>query len=439
LIWILLALVALLVIVAVGAVAGYLLLRDGPPQTAEAWQDPVAGVVPDKIAPDVALYPLAGAPELLTVDKAIDNDLPYTAYALLLYSLDIPDTQRSGRLLELADRFQQAGDPEMARLMYQQAYDTAILSPETNDPQRGDALLSIGRGLAGLKQEEQAMNAYDQAYVVALGSPYLQTAFRRELLSSLATACSDIGRDEQAAQCRQQLAELDQRTQPQPPAAAGDPVGLLGSHEPVSSVEIGGLEETRRTAARALLEAWGQQREPSQAEMDALAQALQAEDQAKLALYNQELQATTQPGRRAAIHWSKLRWLMTKSQVASKAFGRSLMPAWEAQAADIRSELTKAYEDLRFDYEDIVTSLPDASLMEPGRYEVWRWLLLAGRLGQYPNHPEGQNAAKLQEAVHKLIAAGAQAPLYVDVRSDEQGLHYFLSPAAGYGQAESAP
>jgi len=437
--WVLLALAALLFVVAVGAAATYLLLRDRPSQAAVAWQDPVTGILPDKIAPDVALYPLAGASDRDTIDKAIDLDQPYTAYATLFYALDLPDAQRSGRLLDLAGRFQQADDLAMARLAYQQAFDIAVVSPEISDPQRGDALLSIGRGWAGLGQDEQAMIAYDQAYVLALDSPFLQTAFRRELLSGLVTACEEIGRDQQAEQCRQQLGELDQRAQPRPPAAVDDPIGLFGSHEPVSSEQIGLLEEARRKAALAVLVALDGGQEPAQAEVDALAQALQAEDQAKLALYGRELSATTQPGRRADIHWAQLRWLMTKSKVASKGFGRSLVPAWEAQAADIRSELSKAYEALRFDYEDTVTSLPDASLMEPGRYQLWQWLILSGRLGQYPNHPEGQNAAKLQEAVHKLIAAGAQARLYVDVRSDEPELHYFLTSAAGYGQTAKAP
>jgi hypothetical protein len=439
LIWILLGLVALLIVVAVGSVAGYLLLSDRPDEAADAWQDPVAGIVPEEVAPDIALYPLAGASDVDTIDLAIDNGQPYTAYAALLQTLDLPDAQRSGRLLDLADRFQQAGNPEMARLALQQAYDIAVLSPELSDPQRADALLSIGRGWAGLKEDERAMTAYDQAYVVALDSPFLQTAFRRELLSSLVTACSELGRDEQAAQCRQQLALMDQRAQPQPPAAAEDPIGLFGSQEPVSSEEIGKLEETRRQAALAVLKSVSEGQQLDQGLAGALSQALQAEDQAKLALYNQELQATTQPGGRASIHWAQLRWLMMKSKVAGKSFGLSLVPAWEAQAAEIRSELSKAYEALRFDYEDIVTSLPDAALMEPGRYEIWRWLLLAGRLGQYPNYGEGQLAGKLQEAAQKQIASGAQAPLYVDVRSEEQGLHYFLSSAAGYGQTAGIP
>lgn len=437
--WILLGLAALLIVVAVGAVAGYLLLRDRPAQPAAAWQDPITGLIPDKIAPEIALYPLAGASDRDTIDLALDEGQLYTAYATLLYTLDLPDTQRIGRLLDLAGRFQQAEDRSMAGLIYQQAYDLAVLSPETSDPQRGDALLSIGRGWAAVEQDEQAMVAYDQAYVVALGSPFLQTAFRRELLTSLTTACQEIGREQEAAQCRQQLAEMDQRTQPPIPAMAEDPIGLFGSHDPVSSEQIGSLEETRRQAALAVLKAIAEGRDPGQGEGGTLAQALQAEDEAKLALYNQELQATTQPGRRANIHWAQVHWLMTKAKIAAQGFGYSLVPAWEEQSAAIRSELSKAYEALRFDYEDIVTSLPEAALMEPGRYEVWRWLLLAGRQGQYANFPEEQLAGKLQETVGKLIAAGAEAPLYVDVRSDEQGLHYFLSPAPAYGETAGQP
>jgi len=133
------------------------------------------------------------------------------------------------------------------------------------------------------------------------------------------------------------------------------------------------------------------------------------------------------------VDWSLIDWLTLKHQVAVQGFGLSIVPEWEAQAVEVQSELSKAYEALRFDYEDLVTSLPDAALMEPGRYRVRRMLTLAGRLGQYPNYPEQQMADKLQEAARNMIAAGMIEPLYVYAQPDKNGLWFLLDPADQYG------
>ena len=95
--------------------------------------------------------------------------------------------------------------------------------------------------------------------------------------------------------------------------------------------------------------------------------------------------------------------------------------------------MSKAYEGLRFDYEDLVTALPNAALMGPGSYLARRQVILAGRLGQYPNYPAQQMASKLQDAVTELISAGAREQLYVDVAVEDEGLRFFLSPADQYG------
>jgi hypothetical protein len=134
-----------------------------------------------------------------------------------------------------------------------------------------------------------------------------------------------------------------------------------------------------------------------------------------------------------------IRWLTLKYQVATRGFGLSLVPEWEAQAADIQSALSKAYEDLFFDYEDLVTALPEASLIGPGSYVVRRQMNLAGRLGRYPNYPDQQLADKLRDAAIELIAGGAGDWLYVDVVAKGEGLRFLLNPADQYGQPPLSP
>ena len=133
-----------------------------------------------------------------------------------------------------------------------------------------------------------------------------------------------------------------------------------------------------------------------------------------------------------------VRWLMLKYKVASRGFGISLVPEWETGLADIQSELSKAWEGLFFDYEDLVTSLPDASLIGPGSYAVRRQVLLDGRLGRYPNYPAEQLTDKMQDAVRSLISWGCGS-IVRRCAADDGDLIFFLSPGDEYGQSLQSP
>ena len=436
-VWILLAVAALLVVIAVATVVIVLLLQQQPQTT--GWQDPIIAIQPEQVAADLALYPLAGAAELDTVDAAIDNGDLETAYATLAFGMDLSDAQRIGRLILLGGRFTDAENPERAALVYQQMTDTAVLSPALNDPARADALLAGGRGWAILGEEDKALEAYDQVYLIAVQSPYLQMANRRDLLGALEVAYRDLDAGERAEQSRDAIVELDQQTTPHPPVSPGAVPDLLRGAAVISSPEVGALEDARRQAAYALFDPLSQGNEAPPDLVANLAQALQAEDAAKQALYQQELDSTTQPSRRISVNQQLTRWLMLKYKVASRGFGISLVPEWEAGLAEIQSDLSKAWEGLFFDYEDLVTSLPDASLIGPGNYAVRRQVLLDGRLGRYPNYPAEQLADKMQDAVRSLISSQAVDQLYVDVRRKDGELIFFLSSGDEYGQSLQSP
>lgn len=438
LVWILLAVVGLLLIVAVASAAVYLILQR--PQTANAdWQDPILAILPEQVAPDLALYPLAGASELDTVDAALANADLETAYATLVFGLEMSDSQRIGRLILLGGRFVEAEQPDRASLAYQQVYDMAVLSPTLTDPTRADALLASGKGWASLGDEGRALDAYDQAYLIAVQSPYLQMANRRDLLVALEAAYGELGDAGRAEASRAGIIELDQQTSPHPPAAPAQVPDLFRGESVVSSPEVGGLEEARRQAAFALLQPLLDGVEPPANVVNDLAQALRAEDAAKLDLYRRELEGTTQSSKRIDVSWQLIRWLMLKYKVASQGYGIPLVPEWEAQIAEIQSALSKAYEDQFFDYEDLVTALPEASLIGPGSYQVRRQVILDGRMGRYPNYPVQQLADKLQDAVAGLIASGAVEQLYVDVGAGDPVPSFYLSPAGEYGASSQSP
>jgi hypothetical protein len=286
----------------------------------------------------------------------------------------------------------------------------------------------------------QAVESYDQVFLIATGSPYLQMANRRDLLTALKTAYAELGDGERAAACEAEVVELDQAP-PQPPADPGARPELPLAGDTISTPEVGALEEARRQAAFGVLEAVRQGGEAPANLVDSLAAALRAEDAAKLALYQQELEGTSQPSRRIGAQSEMIEWLMLKYQVASRAMGMSLVPEWEGSLAEIQSALSKAHEGLFFDYEDLVTALPDAALMGPGSYQVRRQVLLDGRLGRYPNYPAEQLTGKLQDAVRGLIASGSVDQLYVDVAAGGVGEahHFFLNSSQEYGLPVDSP
>ena len=437
-VWILLAAVVVLLLIAVVSLAIYFYLQQ-PRAMATGWQDPIAAIVPGEITAGLALYPIYGASDLDTIDEAMAIGDLETAYATLVFSLDLSDAQRIGRLLLLGKGFAQAEKPDRANLVYQQIYDVAVLSPRLSDPARADALLGAGKGWAGLGMDAEALKAYDQVYTIAVASPYLQVAHRQELLAMLADAYRELGDEGRAQASADRLAELAEEPTVRLPSAPAQVPELAVGQEPVSSPDVAALEAARREAAGATVQMLIAGEQPTPEQVSNLAQALVAEDAAKLALYRQTLEGTSQPGKRINVHWHLIRWLTLKYQVAAGGLGLSVVPEWESQAADIQSDLSKAYEDLFFDYEDLVTALPDASLMGPGSYQVRREMTLAGRLGQYPNYPAQQMADKLQDAVDSLVATGYADRLYVDVVTEDGETRFALAPAAGEGVLPPSP
>lgn len=437
LIWVLVVATFMLLVVAVAAGAVYLVMHRQQ-NVEKGWQDPVAVVAPAEIAPYLAVYPLAGSATLETVDVAINSNELETAYAMLVLTYDATDGQRIGRLVELGGAFARANKPQRASLAYQQIYDLAVLSPGLTDSVRGAALLAAGEGWAAVGKKDQASSSYGQAYLLSTASPYLQVTERVSLLTTLAGDYRKLGDQAQAEACTSEIATLDQNgstvaqtVQPAPDLPVGENL--------VSTAEIGNLEEGRRQAAFALVQALAAGSEPPADLVTNLSQALQAEDAAKLGLYSQALEGTTESARRIDVHWQMIRWLTLKYQVAVKGFGLSLIPDWEGQATEVRSALAKEYENLFFDMEDLVSALPNASLIAPGRYDALRMLNLAGRLGQYPNYPADQMADKLSTAATDLIAARGASALYVDVKQQQDGLDFLFSPADQYGRSAAQP
>lgn len=446
----------LAILLAVGAMAvgAFLFLRprrQSPPLP--RWVDPISQVEREKIEPALALLSLTGASDLEAANSALNEGELESAYAAIVFSADLPDQQRAGSLLLLAQRCITTGDDLKAKLCYQQVNTIATLSPTLPDFARAEAFLQVGRGLAALEEREEALFNYDQAHTLVLYSPYLKRPHRAYFLDQLVEAYTALGED--ASQCMEQGAEARWPAEagpiPSPSSTEGSPrlegtpgetpsseegrenlsrQGTLGEGPPQPEVEA--ARERRMAAARSLIDrleaAPGEV--PSEP-LEDLAQALRAEDEARLEFYPAQLPKVIRMAVKIALVRDKIKWLTIKHRVASGGYGLSIVPEWEGQLAQIRSDLRETYEELYVYRGEQVIALPQASDIDRAWVDLIREEIKAGRLGLYPNYPEEQLISKLKKATARLFAAGDEEKLRVEALPQD-GVNVFFLMAGGY-------
>jgi hypothetical protein len=406
-----------------------------------SWSDPIAHVETEKVMPALALLPLAGVPPSEAFSQALEMGELESAYAILAFSLDLSERERVGSLLLLARRYAEAENATKAKLCYRQASTIATLSPVLSDFTRADAYLQIGSGLANLREQGEAELNYDQAHTIALYSPYLKKAHQKSILDKLVSAYEAIGENQKAEQTLNQSTALDleQSDSTEPESADQDKEFLLGRPKEPTLIpqEVTEAEAARREAAHNLSDyLLSTLKQPPENLVVNLAQALRDEDESRLRFYNTEPAPPPMLLEKVAMAWHKVRWLTVKYQVASGGYGLSLVPEWEAQGAEIQSELSKAYEDLYALYGEQVIALPEAGAIDRAWVEVLRQEIEVGRLGLYPNYPEEQLTAKLKEATEKLITAGQDRSLRVDTLSQDNVNIFILASDESYGQSQ---
>jgi hypothetical protein len=399
-----------------------------------AWSDPIAHIEAEDIRPALALLPLAGVSSSEAFSQALEAGKLESAYAILVFSLDLSERERVGSFLLLARRYAEAENATKAKLCYRQVRAIATLNPVLSDFIRADAYLQTGRGLANLREQGEAKLNYDQAYTIALYSPYLKKAHQKLILDKLVSAYEAIGESQRAEQALNQSATLEASDSTEQETADKDREFLLGRpNEPALTQGIAEAEAARREAAHNLSDyLLSTFKQPPDNLKESLAQALRAEDEARMGFYDVGPAETSMLLDKVAIAWHKVRWLTIKYQIALGGYGVSLVPEWETQMVEIQSELSKAYEDLYALRGEQVIALPEADTIDRAWVEVLRQEIEVGRLGLYPNYPEEQLAAKLKEATEKLV--GQDRSLRVDTFSQDNVDTFILVNDEAYGQ-----
>jgi hypothetical protein len=184
--------------------------------------------------------------------------------------------------------------------------------------------------------------------------------------------------------------------------------------------------ETKRWQAaqavvRELVEMGGEVRPETQ---NKLQNALLNENDVKMRFYTEALAAEPQLSGKVDLLQAEINWQSIKYRLARRGFGISLMPQWEEEAEQIRSELTSSYEDLYRLYGDMIVAMPDASQIDRATEESLRRQILAGQLGQYPNYPSEQLKTQLLNATARLVETQPGTELRVSFLS-VNGVDYY--------------
>lgn len=379
-----------------------------------------------QVDPALALASLGGVAEADVVAEAISKARPETAFAALLYNPALTDKETAGNFILLAAAFYPNDQQVKARFSYQMAGTIATLSPDMPDTVRADIFIQVGEGLINMGEPALAKFYLDQAFTLAADSPFLQALQRRTVFQRLQQNYVALQEREAARD------SLNLSANPPPLALKAGEGPVLPRPQPIplsTVVQEAEAERWRRAQelAAILVDRGGKS---PQAAKDSLHQALLNEDQLKIPFYEAELAMATQLSRKIDITAAKIEWLSVKYRIARGAYGTGLVPEWEAQTEQIRTDLTKTYETLYALYADLAVALPQVSQIDKATEERLRREILAGELGRYPNYPEEQRRQQLLDATNQLILTQPEINIFVNTSEVGSQEMYALATAA---------
>ncbi len=399
-------------------------------------QSALAAVEAAGVAPDLAVLTLAGEDDERIVRAARDAGELETAYAGLAYSTLLPDSSRSGLWLLLANDLVKQPDPGRALIAYGAAMDMAALAPELSDLSRADISLQAADGYAALEAQPAAQLALTQAEELARNGLALLPAQRRTILARVIAALRKAGDTDAANALNAQLATAGagsgvQISPPEPILAS-----LRGSI--VLPPEVAAAIAQRQGAAATLAARWlSAEAEERTALASALGDALLTEDEARVNAYARLGDLTDAD--RLALLYDQAAWQTIKYRVANRAYGVSLVLAWEAQADAIAQTLVSAYTELINAYGRRLDTL-DAASLDAARVELLRQGLLWSRLGLFPGDAGGELGRQLVEASDQLRQRLGNVGLRIELNDAPGAPFYILRSAdvpASQGQAGS--
>ena len=420
--------VALLAVAGLALLGVYFYLSRQTTVADSGWVNPQDLVRGSSVAPDLAALTLAGEPDDRIIRASLDANERETAYATLAYSMLLPDTQRGGQWLVMANAF--ADEPGQAATAYQAALDLAALGPSLNDQSRADISLQASRGFETLEKPGLAALAVAQAENIARHSLTLLPAQRRSVLNQVAAAYERLKQPAEASRIRSNMAAYSAG----PGVSTGQPSPLLSTLRGavVLPEDVTNALSARQQAAARLAAQWlAAQPAERDALVGQLGEALRQEDAARTAFYA-AADTLSLPDRLALLH-DKTNWLSIKLRALKGGFGVTLVPEWEQNRAQIEGELSQAYTDLVNGYGQQLDTLDPVDALS-ARVELLRSSMQAIRLGLFADPSvEPELSRQLSEASKELWQRQGGVGLTI-VSQDEGGMKLYLLAGADRGE-----
>lgn len=398
-----------------GLVLAFLALWGQRRATASAeWRDPADAVRASAVAPDLALLSLAGVPDDQVLALSIEKVELGTTHALLAFSGDLTDRQRTNGWLWLAFRYHQAGHTTLAAQAYRLAGLGAILSSDLPDLLRTETLLAVGRQLIALHDKPSASYYLKQTALIAAYAPQLTPYHRRSLLERLIPALVRAGGKREDWTPLAKAVESGQSPGEHMGAVRSDTGLGWWDETPQDGTLLAEAQAARRVAAAALLSAVSaenggnsiadagsaggtqfQETDPHRVEQEArqaLSDALLGED-AAVRQHPKRPAATSESDMLA--QQTLVRCLLLKRRIAAGGGGAGLVPDWESDRDGINVALTAAWTD----WLALRATSTEAGLVSPYRVAeapAARQAIVAAYWGLYPDAPVTELVASAQ-------------------------------------------
>ncbi len=430
---------SLLLILGIGLVGAGFLMREAPLPDGFSWKPPLAQVRNADLTPATVLLPLTGTSSVDALSAALDGGHWENAYALIAYDASMSDPARIGALLQLGSRYDAARDRHKAAWCYLYAARIAVLSPSLSDAVRADTLLQASTGLRAVGASSAARLMADQAFLVAQHSPELGRESQSRRLTQVGNAYAALGANDLATKAREIANE---------PVASVVDAGT-GSRVPfmVQPAELPASEEvrlatlTRMAAAKQLHDDVSGQ-DPNgpvdwpQDSLNQLRDALEQEDQARQAYYDQQTAIAKGPAEIALMR-ERVNWLGLKHRIAEGAFGIALVPEWVKARSDIAVAWSDAWGELWELTRAQVNAVPNAQAISQANQDVLRQMLLSVRWGWYQGATEKELHDELSEIAEALRKADIPS-LRLDSLTIAGRTTDWLVPDESFGKNELA-
>jgi len=379
--------------------------------------DPLSLLQPEQVLLALATRDLAGDPTSALVRQALGANEVDTAAALLLFDTTSTSSARAALWQQIARAWRDAGDgASLAKSLVAdaQALHMGILDLRLHSLERGQLLTNAAAGFAESaalgngNARDYAITAATQAKRAIAQSPDLLPAQRSQLLQPLKSIVAQLN-------APQLLAEIDDLLRSPYLTPAG--VALKSTWStlytpPASDAAIETAVAHRELMARNLADRYaltnGIDVEP---EIEALRQALIAEDAARTAWFQSAIAGATTQQQQLGLLLEQHDWLLRKLAIANRAYGLSLMPEWENARPALEAELNGLVTNIEIIVRAIADAQPtplDRNLL---RAEASMHSALESAAGRYPGANNGAISQTLRQAQDALLGAGTTVAL----------------------------